>query len=120
MAGIIFFKLKGSSLMEAIVAMVISSAIFIIALSIYIKVNDYSYKNSEINSILILDDVAIETKKSKTFFDEDIDKGAIIVKKQISKYNNKENLILLHLEAVTKEQKVLSSRNELIILSDAK
>ncbi|HXA01798.1 MAG TPA: hypothetical protein VNW99_07420, partial [Cytophagaceae bacterium] len=79
MLRVIRQKLKASSMMESVVALVVISTIFVLSLGIFLNVADFSFSTSEVNASLILNDISIETKKAKSFYNEEISRESLVI-----------------------------------------
>jgi hypothetical protein len=84
------------------------------SLTMYLNIADFSFSTFEVNASLILNDISIETKKNKSFFNEEINNEPLIIKKEITNYKGMEHVFWLHLEALDREGKLIAQRNELI------
>ncbi len=115
MVGIADKKLKASSLLETIVALMVIMIVFGIAMTIYVNVMKNSSSLSEVKASLRLDVLAKESKEKKAFFDEDFEEENIDFEKRVTKYQNKEGLLLLELEARDKTNRILAERKEIIV-----
>ena len=68
----------------------------------------------KIQASLLLDKIAMETKKTKVFLDEEIKTEAFTVEKKITPYTGATALSVFSLKALDKNEKLLAERNELI------
>ncbi len=108
-------KLKASTLLEALVAMVIVMLALGVFTTIYLNVlrsGDYHRKTE---AGLLLEKIAMETKQSKTFIDTEFNLEEFVIIKKIITYEGAENLSLLSLKAFDKKEKLLVERNELLL-----
>jgi Tfp pilus assembly protein PilV len=121
MVKVIHYKVKGSTLLEVIVALVIIMFVFGIAMMIYLNVLQSSYSNRLIQANLLLKAISDETIREKKYVDEYIQRNGWTVKKSIVKYQHSNCLIHLHLETMDSlyHGKVIN-RDELIIEGDDK
>lgn len=115
MAGIVDRKLNASSLLETIVALMVVMLVFGIAMTIYVNVMRNSSSLAEVKASLRLDVLAKETKEKKAFFDENFEEEQVDFEKRVTKYQNKEGLLLLELEARDKTNRILAERKEIIV-----
>lgn len=113
MAAVMVGKVKSATLIEVIVAMIIIMTIFALSMMIYVRVLNSSISERQVRIGLILKKVAENTASSKRFFDETFDEDGFNIRKNITKYDNRENLIHLHLE-ITDGGKTFR-RDELIL-----
>ena len=107
-------KLKASTLVEALVAMVIVMLAVGMFTTIYVNVMKSSDHNRKVLASVLLDKIAMETKQKKVFLDEQIKTEEFIVDKKIVPYEGAAGLSVLSLKASDKNEKLLAERNELI------
>jgi hypothetical protein len=113
MAPVMVTKIKGATLIEVIVAMVIVMTVFGISMMIYLHVLNSSMSERQVRIGLLLKRVGEDTISSKRFFDETFDEEGFSIRKSIAKYDNRDNLIHLHLEIVDGGK--IFSRDQLIL-----
>ena len=107
-------KLKGSTLVEVLIAMAIVMFVIGLFTTIYLNVIKSSDHHRKIKAALLLDKMAFETKQSRLFLDEEIKSDEFVLVKRISPYPGVSNLSHLTLKVFDKNKKLLSERNELI------
>lgn len=107
-------NLKASSLVEVIIAMVVITLVFGLTLVIYLNVVRSSSLFPKLKASSLLDQVALQTKTEKRFFEETLETGGYHIHKQVSIYRGNERLLLIRLQATDPEGTVLAERNELI------
>ena len=107
-------KVNASSLFETIVALMVIMIVFGIAMTIYVNVMNNSTSLSELKASLKLDELARETKEKKSYFDETIEDESTLIEKKVKKYNDKEGLLLLDIQAFDKTNKRLADRKEIM------
>jgi len=108
-------KLKASSLFETIVALMVTMLVFGIAMTIYVNVLRNSTSLADFKASLRLEQLAKETKESKRFIDESFEEGNVSIEKRVGKYQNKEGLLLLELEAFDQTKRKLAEHKEILI-----
>lgn len=109
-------KLKGSTLVETLVAMIIVMLAFGIGLLIYLNVIQSSGAQQKLNAQLQMNKIAIETKDKNLFVDEEDTTGTMKIIKTIQPYSaGSDKLKLLKIEAFDGNGKKLAEREELII-----
>lgn len=109
-------KLRASTLIETIVAMVLLLLCFVISMMIYENVLDSENNRLKLSALLLMNNEAILTKKEKNYLDEEITFNDMKFKKTIYKYQNSEKLYVLTLTAYDKNHHKIIERNELIIM----
>lgn len=107
-------KLKASTLMESMVAMVVVMLCFGIASMIYVNVMNSKNKRIELHAHLLLNNIAIQTKKLDLFIDEEIREGEIIITKKVETYKEISGLSWLKLTALDANGKIIATHNALI------
>jgi len=107
-------KIKASTLVEALVAMVIILIIYGIGLTIFINVNKSSANRLKIEAYLQLEDIVAKTKKEARYLDETYDLENLKVEKKITKYDNNNSLNVLQIKILSKENKLLAEHREII------
>ncbi|MDF2456906.1 MAG: hypothetical protein K0R51_2899 [Cytophagaceae bacterium] len=119
MAGIklLSVRLKASSLIETIVAMMIVMLVFFVAMSIYVNVLRNGITLSEISAAQQLQVLAEETVKNKSYFNENLVLETLTITKNCASYNSSTELFLLDLEAKDKSGRTVATRKELILKS---
>ena len=108
-------KLKASTLVEALTAMVIVMLALGVFTTIYVNVIKSGEYHRKTQAALLLDKIAVETKQNKIFLDEKIKTGGFVLEKKVTPYNGASNLSLLSLKAFDGKEKLLAERNELIL-----
>ena len=109
-------KIKASTLIEVLIAMILVMFSFGIAMAIYINVSLSDHLVQKLKAELLLNETAIETKAGNSFIDEKTGLGNISVNKTVTSYNGISGLHLLLLEAFDVNGKKISERKELIIV----
>lgn len=113
-------KLKASSLVEVLTAMTIIGVVMGIAMMIFVSVleSDQLYQKHLANHLL--NELALQTKNSQLFVDDRIETEYFLVEKNIQSYQGNSELILLHLSAYDKAEKLVLERKELVYLESGK
>lgn len=114
MAGMMDKRVKASSLLETIVALMVIVLIFGIAMTIYGNVLKNSTSPAELKASQRLKEIAWETKRHKSYFDASYTEEGIEIEKTVSKYQGKEGIILLELKAIAPDSRKLAEYKELI------
>lgn len=110
--------MKSSSLIEVIVAMVIMVITFGVGMMIYHNILKSGTNLQNIKAEMLLSKVFEETSQLKSYFDEDINEGELIVKKKVGKYPNNSSLLLLEIQVYSKEEKLLAEGNYFILVDE--
>ena len=109
------FKLKGSTLVESLVAMVILVITTGITAMIYVNILESQRGPLKLQANNLLENIAGESKASNNFIDEEIKSGDIRIIKTAKKYSDKKSLLLLELIAFDLNGKLITKRKELIL-----
>jgi hypothetical protein len=118
MAKLNHCKIKASSLIEVVVAMVIMVITFGVGMMIYHNILRSGINLQKVKAEHLLYKVTEKTIESKSFFDEDFIEGALLVRKKVGSYQNNASLLLLELQVFTKEEKLLAESNVLILADE--
>ena len=108
-------RIKASSLFETIVALMVIVLVFGIAMTMYVNILRTSTSLAELKASQKLEELSKETKMNKSYFDEHSDDQLTKIDKRVSKYQGKEGLLLLELEAFDMSDKRLAERKEIIL-----
>jgi Tfp pilus assembly protein PilV len=109
-------KIKASSILEVVVALVLAMIVFGISMMLFANVVRSGVSLQQLHGTLLLNDLYIRTRENKSFYDEEIKEGDNIIHKKVSKFKNMPQLVLLELEIVNPEDKKLSSRKDIILI----
>lgn len=118
MARIKITKLKAATLMEVLAAITIIMTVISISTVVFVNVTGSSYTAEKLRSILLINEVSLETQKSKAFFDEDFTKEGLLVSKKADKYNGSSELLLIHFAVYNESKKLLSERKEIVLVEN--
>lgn len=110
-------KIKASTMLEALVAMVIILGAFTVTCMIYVNVTTSDNSRQKLDAQLLMNELALKTKQEKSFIDEKTETDFLIIEKTISKYPNAENLNQLTIIVSNKEGKIIAAYNELLVES---
>ncbi|HAF29361.1 MAG TPA: hypothetical protein DCG75_09980 [Bacteroidales bacterium] len=116
----IFKKLKASTLIETIIAMLIVTIAFSLALMLMLSISKNSNNSLKTKAYFLANEVLVKTKSEKTYFDQDFDYGNILIKKTVAEYENNEELFQLNISAYDVRNYKLVEQNELIIIEKSK
>ena len=109
-------KVKSSSLLETIIAMVIIMVVFGISIMIYVNITSSTFSTQKIKTDLLLKQLAITTLEKKSYFDETIEYEIITIDKQVQKYNDTDDVLLMTLTAYNKQQDTIAQRKQLLLV----
>ena len=109
-------KVKASTLIEVMVAMIIVMISFGIAMIIYINVTRSDNQVQKLKVQLLLNETAIKTSNENSFMDEKTETDGIFVNKTVNSYNGIPGLNFLLLEAFDANGKKIAERKELVIV----
>ncbi|MCR6641070.1 MAG: hypothetical protein NVV82_19280 [Sporocytophaga sp.] len=118
MAELIQQKIKASSLIEVVVAMVVMVITFGVGMMIYHNILRSGINLQNVKAEMLLSKISEETIRSRSYFDEDINEGELIVRKKVGKYQNNALLLLLEIQVYSKEEKLLAESNNLILADE--
>jgi competence protein ComGF len=107
-------KIKSSTLIEALVAMVIIILVYAIGLTIFINVNKSNNNRLKIEAFLVLEDIVTNTKKEAKYIDEIYDLENLKIEKKITKYENNNSLNILQIKVLSKDNKLLAEHREIV------
>ncbi len=118
MAGIKIHKLEGSSLLEVIIATVVMMIVMGIGTMIYSNVVNSSYTFQKKKADLLLNEKAIDTKINHKLFNEETEVDNFTIKREVSKYQNTDDIYIINLKAFNNEEKLISERKELLLVNE--
>lgn len=107
-------KLKAATLIESLIAMIIIVVCLGVGTMIYSNVLNSDKQRLKLKAILMLNEEAQQIKTKKIFLDGEKTIGDYVVKVEIKKFDQSENLHALSLTAINKEGVVMGSHRELI------
>lgn len=109
-------KLKASTLMESLVAMIVIMICFVIASMIYTNIINSTNNKLKLDASLLLKEIGIKAKEENNYLDEKFETENLVVQKSVTSYKNSGNLSLLTLIAFDKNGKKIAEQKELIIV----
>ena len=110
-------KLKGATLIESMVAMIVVLLCFGIASMIYVNVMNSDNRRAELHAHLLLNELAMKAKQHDIFLDEEMREGELFITKKVETYNDVPGLIRLTITARNERDKVIATHNELICIA---
>jgi len=111
-------KIKASTLIETLIAMVILIIVSGIATMTFINIAHSGSNTLRIEAMIQTQNALAETIKNNTFFDEDYSEGSIMIKKRITNYSSGKNLKILEMNAYSLEGRFMYERKEIIRIKE--
>ena len=108
-------KVKASSLLETIVAMVILLTVFSISIVIIQNVIRTASVGARTNAYFVLEEELFETIKAKKYFNEEIDHEQFKVSREVFDSVLSDSLLVIELKASDAEGLVLTSLKETVL-----
>jgi hypothetical protein len=109
-------KLKATTILESMVAMVIAVVCLSIGTMIFVNVMNSDRDYRSLKAGFLLNTVSAHAKSEKRFIDGEEKTGEFLVKMQFEKYGDTENLLQMTLQALDESNKLILERKELILL----
>jgi len=109
-------KVIASTLVEAIIAMLIVTIAFSMALVLMLNISKNSNNSLKTKAYILANDIMVKTKSEKLYFDQEFDYGNITIKKTVAEYENNEELFQLKVSAFDSRDHKLFEQNELLII----
>lgn len=116
----IISKVKASTLVETIIAMLIVTIAFSLALLLMLNISKNSNNSLKTKAYILANNVMVQTKAERSYLDQDYNYGNIIIKKTVSEYEKNEELFQLNVSAYDSRNHKLFEQNELIIIENDK
>lgn len=107
-------KLKASTLIEVLIAMVLVMACFGIGTMIYSNVMRSGNERLKLKAHLAINELAVRSKKEKQFIDEVIKDETLTISKKISPYKQTTDVIVMEITAGDEEGRTIETYKELI------
>ena len=111
---VLFLKLKASTLIETIVAMLIITIIFSLAFSIILGIGKNANNMTRTKAYVLVGTIWQETQAQKAYFDKDFSFRTITIKRSVIETDLNPELITLKVSAFNSRGKKLFEKNELI------
>ena len=109
-------KLKGNTLIEVLMAMVILLFCTSLGTSIYISVLQSQNTGERINTFLKLQDLSAKIEKEKDFLDKEWEESEFSFTKTCKPYKGNNSIIVLKLEAKNAGKKIVSEYKKIIFV----
>lgn len=113
-------KLKASTLLESMVAMMIVMMCLGFFSMIYVNIMNSDNNRQKLKISLLLKTIANQTIKESKFIDEQIKQGDITIEKKIETYENTSNLKLIKLTANNENGNTINQYKQLVIVQNEK
>ena len=110
----IFQKIQASTLIEAIVAMLIVTIIFALAMVLMANISKNSNNSIKTKAYLLTNQIYQQTKAQKSYIDQEYNFENVHIKKTITPVKDNDELYLLTITARNKLNYKLTERNEII------
>lgn len=110
--------IKGSTLIETLVAMTVILISLVFCGIIYLNVLNSGNNYAAFHAHMLLSEIALKTKSEKKFFDEKIEDDGILIQKTVRPYNDIKDLYLQSITASDTKGKVLDEYKELIFIPE--
>ena len=107
-------KIKGSTLIEVIVAMVITMTIMGIGFKVLANLNRTGNTRLKVNAMLKAEEVIETSVENHELFDQTFDKQYMMIYKTIEKYNNREDICVIKVEVFDRNQKKICEKKQII------
>lgn len=107
-------KIRATTLIEAIIAMLIIVIAYGIGLMIFMNVSKSASSGLKLKATLQLESVLSQTKKDAKYLDEEIETDNLKIEKTVTKYEGNKSLNVLHIRVLSKDNKLLAEHREII------
>lgn len=108
-------KLRASTLIEAIVALVIIMLVFSIIMNFYLRQVKSSSQLNKLNIHFILNKIVNNEDVEQLYNDTEYKFESFMIKKTVSQYKNKENLFLLKYECLDTNKTILLQKRKVML-----
>ena len=108
--------MKGATLLETLVALVILAFCFSLSIMIFVSVLNTSANKKLLHATVQMNEISLQTKQSKRYLDEEIQDGELRFVKKISKRENAKDLIEMKITSYDAKGHPVAERKELILV----
>ncbi|MCW3071755.1 MAG: hypothetical protein JWO44_1645 [Bacteroidetes bacterium] len=108
-------KLKATTILESMVAMVIAVVCLSIGTMVIVNVLNSDKGYPSLKADLLLNSISNKLKNEKTFIDGEERIENLLIKKTFEKYADTENLLQMTLQVIDENNKPIFERKELIL-----
>jgi len=109
-------KVRASTLVETIVAMLIITIVFSMAFLIFLNISKNSNNAIKTKAYFLASDILVKTISEKQYFDSDYNFGNVIIKRIVTEYHKNDELFQLNITAFDFKNHKLFEQNKLIII----
>jgi len=114
--SVFLLKVKGSTLIEAIIAMLIVTITFAMAMVLMLSISKNSNNSIKTKAYLLTNQIYTQSKAENLYIDQEFDFENVIIKKTILPVKESEELFLLSITAWNKFNNKLVERTEIVNL----
>jgi len=114
--NIIYDRVKASTLVESLIAMVIMVVCLGVGTMIYTNVLDSDKQRNKLKAMLLIKKESMEIRSEKNFLDAEKQIGDWIIQRTVEKYDQTENIYKLALSVIDPNKKIIAVHNELILV----
>ena len=111
MGKLITDKVKAATLVETIVALVIILVITGITVTVFVRVTATGFSMKQMRAASLLNRYSMETKKQKSYFDEEFREGDFLVKKQVLENSYSEDIVWIKLSVYDPGNQLIKYQN---------
>ncbi|HYF68574.1 MAG TPA: hypothetical protein VD884_10575 [Ohtaekwangia sp.] len=111
-------RLKGSSLIEVTVALVIITLVFSLAMVIYLNVQRSGLYAFKLSCEMMLNEVYTNTVRSEDYQNKEVTYDEVFIYQEVKTYPGSGNLLLITLEAREPGGKMIAERKHLVYVPD--
>lgn len=116
MVAIMSIKIKSATLVETIVALVLILALFAIVTTVILQTTKSAYSEEELYARQAIQEYVLNTDSAKAFFNEAIQKGALIIKREVITTERYPGAVVLHFVANNSAEKKIASKEVVLSL----
>jgi Tfp pilus assembly protein PilE len=113
MGTIKFRRLPGSTIVETIVALVVILVIFGIATTVFVQVSLHSFSVRKQQAAALINDYAVSTGEQHSFFNEEVTKDGLLLKKEVTGYPGNEQVTVITFEIRDSNNEILGNQKRL-------
>jgi hypothetical protein len=112
--GVLKYKARGATLMEALVAIIVVMLGFVMGTMIYVNVMDSDKGFKKLEAASMVREIVAQTKSGDDFIEGKVTKDSITVVKSVVSYPNVPSLMILSVDAFDIKGYKLCTYNEII------
>ena len=109
-------RIRASTIVESIIAILIVTIAISLALVLIINIGKNSNNSLKTKAYILANDMLVQTKAENEFLDEEFNYGNLIIKRTVNEYEKNEELFQLNIIAYDLKNTILYEHNELIII----